>query len=170
MHKKQAGYSLIELMIAMVISLTLMMGISTAYTSIKSLTLSTKNIENAQEVIRFSSRTFTRSLRQATQLPVGYPTTLGVTQEAGSISCLGTRPAANYVETYSLQGEQLQCDIGSGAETILTGVENIQFSINGKLVTVSVTPKAQEGNPNGEGPAKQINIDIALGSIILKNS
>lgn len=169
---QQSGYSLLELMIAMVISLTLMMGISVAYTSIKGLILSTKNIENAQEVIRFSARTFTRSLRQTGDTPTVNPTQLTVIQQANTIACNGSKPVINYSEIYSLSGQNLQCDIGLGPETILTGVEDIHFSISisGRLITINVTPKAQEGTPDGEGPAQPIQIDIALGSIILKNA
>ncbi|PAJ71983.1 hypothetical protein CJF42_23630 [Pseudoalteromonas sp. NBT06-2] len=62
--KKESGYTLVELMIALLVGCILIMGISLAYSSIKSLILSSKNLENAQEVLRFIAQTFTRSLKQ----------------------------------------------------------------------------------------------------------
>jgi len=168
--KKQTGYTLVELMIALLVGTILIMGISLAYSSIKGLILSSKNIENAQEVIRFTAQTFTRSLKQT---PGNIDVTLNqitIPQSLNTISCNGTRPIADYNEIYSLNGNNLQCDIGDGAQTILTGVANINFAINNRLVSITVTPEAQQGEPDGVGAARAMIINVALTRIILENA
>jgi prepilin-type N-terminal cleavage/methylation domain-containing protein len=168
--KKQTGYTLVELMIALLVGTILIMGISLAYSSIKGLILSSKNIENAQEVIRFTAQTFTRSLKQT---PGDIDVTLNqitIPQNLNTIACNGTRPLADYNEIYSLNGNNLQCDIGDGAQTILTGVANINFAINNRLVSITVTPQAQQGEPDGVGAARAMIINVALTRIILENA
>jgi len=168
--KKQKGYTLVELMIALLAGCILIMGISLAYSSIKSLILSSKNIENAQEVLRFTAQTFTRSLKQTPGGIVVLANQITVPQSLNSIACNGTRPVANYNETYSLNGNKLQCDIGNGAEPILTGVENIAFALNNRLISITVTPQAQQGEPSDIGAARSMTINVALTRVILENA
>ncbi|MCK8044265.1 prepilin-type N-terminal cleavage/methylation domain-containing protein [Shewanella sp. 1CM18E] len=163
----QQGFTLVELLIALLISTTLIMGVSLAYTSINSVILSSKNIENAQEVLRFSAQTFTRSLKQASIVTINSPTELHVSQAANTIACDGSRPIAPYTEKYSLSGVNLLCDIGANPQTILTGVQNIQFTRADDLVSITITPQAQQGEPAGVGAAAPMQIDIALTGIIL---
>ncbi|MCL1139010.1 PilW family protein [Shewanella pneumatophori] len=163
----QQGFTLVELLIALLISTTLIMGVSLAYTSINSVILSSKNIENAQEVLRFSAQTFTRSLKQASIVTINTPTELDVSQAANTIACDGSRPIAPYTEKYSLNGVNLLCDIGANPQTILTGVQNIQFTRVNDLVSITITPQAQQGEPAGVGAAAPMQIDIALTGIIL---
>ncbi|MBU2971800.1 prepilin-type N-terminal cleavage/methylation domain-containing protein [Pseudoalteromonas sp. C2R02] len=168
--KKQKGYTLVELMIALLVGCILIMGVSLAYSSIKSLILSSKNIENAQEVLRFTAQTFTRSLKQTPGGITVIADQITIPQEPNSISCNGTRPIAVYDEIYSLNGNKLECDIGNGAEPILTGVENIAFAVNDRLVSITVTPKAQQGEPGGVGAARSMTINVALTRVILEST
>jgi len=168
--KMQKGYSLVELMIALLVGCILIMGISLAYSSIKGLILSSKNIENAQEVLRFTAQTFTRSLKQTSGGIVVTVNQITIPQDLNSIACNGTRPIANYSETYSLNGNKLECDIGNGAEPILTGVESIAFALNNRLVSITVTPQAQQGEPDGVGAARAMTINVALTRVILENA
>ena len=168
--KIQKGYSLVELMIALLVGCILIMGVSLAYSSIKGLILSSKNLENAQEVLRFTSDTFTRSLKQTQGGVVIAANQITIPQTANSVACNGTRPIADYNEIYSLNGNNLQCDIGDGAQTILTGVENIAFTLNNRLASITVTPQAQQGEPDGIGAARAMTINIALTRVILENA
>ncbi|GIU49998.1 hypothetical protein TUM4438_34800 [Shewanella sairae] len=164
---KKQGFTIVEILIALLISMTLILGVSLAYTSINSVILSSKNIENAQEVLRFSTQTFTRSLKQANIVSITSPTELDVNQAANTIACDGSRPIAPYTEKYSLNGVNLLCDIDANPQTILTGVQNIQFTRVDDLVSITITPQAQQGEPAGVGPAAPMQIDIALTGIIL---
>ena len=166
-NSSQTGFTIIELLIALLISTTLILGVSMAYTSINTVILSSKNIENAQEVLRFSAQTFTRSLKQTSLVTINSPTELHVSQAANTIACDGSRPIVAYIEKYSLNGINLVCDIGANPQTILTGVEDILFTRTGNLVSITVTPKAQLGEPAGIGAAAPMQIDIALTGIIL---
>lgn len=185
--KKQKGYSLIELVIALLISSILVLGMSTAFNSISGLIQSSKNIENAQEVYRFSTEVFTRSLKKYSDktrvvddgsefngLTVGV-NTLSIWQRANTIACDGSLRTSIYTESYSLVNNNLQCkiDIEGAAEgtanTILTGVESINFSQSGNLVSVLIQPLALNGEAAGVGATKARTIDVALSEIIMSN-
>jgi len=168
--KKQKGYTLVELMIALLVGCILIMGVSLAYSSIKSLILSSKNIENAQEVLRFTAQTFTRSLKQTSGGIIVAANQITIPQDSNSIACNGSRPIANYNEIYSLNGNNLECDIGNGAEPILAGVQDISFAQNNKLVSITVTPQAQQGEPDGVGAARPMTINVALTRVILEEA
>ncbi|WP_231613077.1 PilW family protein [Pseudoalteromonas sp. SWXJZ94C] len=60
---KHSGFTLIELMVALAAGMFLLSGVSLAYSSINSSTSTAKDLENALDVIRFSSKIFTRSLK-----------------------------------------------------------------------------------------------------------
>jgi len=64
MIKNNKGFTLIELMIALVIGGILILGITSTYSSIDGTIQTSKDLENAQEVIRYTSQVFTRSLKQ----------------------------------------------------------------------------------------------------------
>jgi len=169
-HKKQQGFSLVEIMVALALSSVLVFGVASVYVSIKSVVLTSKNIENAQEVLRFSALTFTRSLKQTSIKPTVAANQLSVVQRANTVACTGALQGADYTEVYTLNGINLQCDIGAGAQTILTGVQAISFSIVRNLVSITVTPKAQPGEPDGVGPTAPQVIDVALSLVILKKA
>lgn len=166
-RSNQAGFTLVELLIGLLISMTLIMGVIMAYSSINGVMLSSKNIENAQEVLRFSAQTFTRSLKQAKQITINHPSQLDVKQAANTIACDGSRPVAVYTEKYSHNGVNLLCDIGSTPQIILTGLQSIKFERTNDLVSITVTPQAQAGESAGIGASAPVQIDIALTGIIL---
>ena len=175
----QKGFSLVELLIALVVSTVLILGISTAYTSIVTLVNTSKNLENAQEVLRYCAEVFTRSLTNTsdgTVLVTGNVNQLNVNQKAGSIACDGSKPTASYTEKFAIDGNNLTCELvdenggGEGPKIILTGIESITFAKNEQLVSVTVTPQALFGEPAGTGPTKPVQIDIALKEIILINA
>ncbi|MGF1689188.1 prepilin-type N-terminal cleavage/methylation domain-containing protein [Photobacterium japonica] len=165
--KRNSGFTLVELLIGMSVSMILLMGVIMGYASIKGVIQSSKNIENAQEVLRFSTQTFTRSLKQARHVIIHHPGHLETKQAANTVACDGSRPTAAYTETYSHSGVHLQCDIGGHLQTILTGLQDIAFERTNNLVSITVTPQAQHGESAGIGAASPVKIDIALTGIIL---
>lgn len=166
----QRGYSLIELLIALLISTVLMLSVSTVYSSITGLVNTSKNIENAQEVLRYSSEVFTRSLKQTSLNPTVTLTQLDVEQAANNIACDGSTPVSAYTEVFTQNNNNLLCDIGDGAKVVLTGIESINFSSLEQIISITVQPQALYGESFGSGPAQPIQIDIALSQIILINA
>ena len=167
--KQAKGFTLVELMIALAISSFLLLGIVSTYSSIQGTIQASQELENSQEVIRYSAKVFTRSLKQsnsATVINAGRGIT--VTLPANSSSCLGTKPAANFSETYSFVAPNLLCSLnGAPAVTLLTGMSDLQFiAVGVDLITVRVSPLVLSQNfVNGS-----IDIDIALTSRILSNA
>lgn len=176
----QKGFSLIEMLIALVVSSVLIIGISTAYASIVGLVNTSKNLENAQEVLRYASVIFTRSLTNTSSGSVlASGSQLDVNQGANSIACDGSKPTYDYTEKFTVDSQNnLTCQLAdqtSGAvniaKVILTGVQSINFKKDNKqLVTVTVTPQALFGEPSNQGPTKSIQIDIALSEVIFVNA
>lgn len=172
MHRfRQKGYSLIEIMIALIIGSFLIVGVSTVYSSIDSVSKTSKNLEQAQEVLRYSSQIFHRSLKQTTTNPIiANVNQLTITQSTGAIACNGQvpniAPAITYTEVYTLNGINLECDVnGVGPEVLLTGVDKISYVLNDNLVEITITPKGLPANFGGS-----IQIDVSLSGIILVNA
>lgn len=159
------GFSLPELMVALVISSVVLLGVSYTYSVTTGAVHATHNMQNAQEVLRYTSELFSRSLKQTEALPqIPDPHTLIIEQtQVGVMACNGSKPARTFRETYRLEGKDLVCQIDNGAKfTVLTGVESIQYRLVGYLVEVFVTPEhwMKESLPAG------FRIDIALTSHI----
>lgn len=169
--KQQKGYTLIEIMIALTIGSFLIVGVSTVYSSINSVSQTSKNLESAQEILRYSSQIFHRSIKQTTSVPIIVDVNqLTVTQSAGAIACDGVvpniAPAATYTEVYNLNGVRLECDVNNtGYQTLLTGIKNISYTLNNNLVEITITPQGLPDNFGGS-----IQIDVSLSGIILTNA
>lgn len=164
--KAVSGFSLVELMVAMVVSTTLIAGTGLAYSGISNSINLSKTIENSQEVLRYTTDVFSRSLKQTLVSPVSTaPDNIRVIQDkVGSVACDGTVPvAAPYTESYRFEAPNLFCDAGSGEVVILQGITNMSILINGDLVQITVIPNEFPiaSLPNG------VRIDIALSSKIL---
>ncbi|MCQ8878940.1 prepilin-type N-terminal cleavage/methylation domain-containing protein [Pseudoalteromonas shioyasakiensis] len=162
------GYTLVELMVALAAGAFLLGGVSLAYSAIKGTILVGKELERAQEVIRYTSKVFTRSIKQTPTSPIvsADGLTITISQPAGVITCNGTVTAVDVNEVYSLDSNNLTCTQGAlAAERLLTGVESLSFSINNEVVTINVKP---EQLPNQFGNA--IRIDIAASNVILEKS
>lgn len=165
---RSQGYTLVELMVALAAGSFLLAGVSLSYSAIKGTITVSKELENAQEVIRYTSKVFTRSIKQTPTVPVlaADGSTITISQPAGVISCNGSVSAAAITELYSLAGSNLMCAIGTApAERLLTGVAQLSFAIDNNIVTINVGPEnlpAQFGNT--------IAIDIAVSNVILNNA
>lgn len=156
--KSNLGFTLIELMISLVISLIIIAGAIVAYSSISSTVTTSKQLENVQEVIRSSSQILSRSLKQTGSLPLIDSTSkLIISQDANVTACNGQTPNAAFTEIYSQSGTNLLCNIGNGDETILTGITNISFTLNGNSISTLVLP---EGLPENYGNGLQIDITL----------
>jgi len=166
-HKaRQSGYTLLEMLVAMAVGLFLLAGVAMSYSAIKSTVRMTQELSDAQEVIRYTSQVFTRSVKQTSSEPVisAAPLTIQFQQYANVLSCQGTTPLVDYVETYALENGFLTCDIGdgSGAVKLLKGIEAINFSYNDYLLSVIVKPNKMPAHFEAG-----LQIDIATTQLIL---
>ena len=171
---KNRGFTLIELMIGLVISSFVLIGITSTYATIQGTIQTSKDLENAQEVIRYSSQVFTRSLKQTLGLPAINGNQIVAQQSANARSCLGTNPVFPYQETFTFVQPNLSCSIQDAvggvvnADTrLLTGISNMTPVINGDLFSVLVLPTVLPLN-FGVGAGAGIRIDIALNARILQ--
>jgi len=174
--RKIKGFTLVELMIALTISGFLLLGVVGTYSSIHGTVLASKELENSQEVIRYTAHVFTRSVKQAPQ-PVtifdggaGPGTAMIVNLPASSTSCLGTDPIADFSERYDFDAPSLTCTltvngVPSPAVRLLTGIENMEFIGIGNMVRVKVRPLLLAQNQNFTNG--DIDIDIALTTRIM---
>ncbi len=131
---RQSGFTLVELMIAMLISLTLVFACTTLYSSLKNSIAAAQGLATAQESLRSAFYLMSRSVRQAQSFAISgasdtvLTATYG-TPPAGSTaySCLGNIIVSGSADTYSTDGDGLYCDDGSGAQLIALNVEELQF-------------------------------------------
>ena len=106
--KNLKGFTLVELMIAVAISGFVVLGVVSTYSSIHSTVQASRQLENAQEVIRYSSHVFSRSLKQAQNAANVNVTSVGgvnnvltVSLPAGATNCLGIVNVGALIETYT---------------------------------------------------------------------
>ncbi|WP_372858668.1 PilW family protein [Pseudoalteromonas sp.] len=159
------GFTLVELMVAMAAGAFLLAGVSLSYSAIKSGIQVSKELENAQEVLRYSNSVLTRSTKQSLDLPVvsADGLTITYTMPSGVITCNGDVSSVAVVERYYLQNNNLMCAKDADTpERLLTGVETLSFSIDNNVVTVNIKP---EGLPRQFSDVLEMN--IAVSSVIL---
>ena len=170
------GFTLVELMVAMAVGTFLMLGIIGTYSSISASSQASKELENAQEVIRYSANVFSRSLKQTTEILTltNGNQTISVTQQANTRSCLGNVIDEDYVEIFTFTQPELKCQITdvNGDELVantllLTGIADFQsgLNVNGDLFTLNITPTVLPKNFGNNG----VRIDIALTTKIMRD-
>ena len=162
---KHHGFTLIELMVALAAGMFLLGGVSLAYSSISSSTSTAKDLENALDVIRFSSKVFTRSLKQTSSIPTYSDNILSVEQESGVLACTGSIINAPFTEKYSHEDDSLFCDIGNGKVKILKGVNTISYLIDNNVVSVLVEPTNLPSQFNNS-----LVIDISLSQMVMNKA
>ncbi|KAF7768906.1 hypothetical protein PCIT_a3428 [Pseudoalteromonas citrea] len=166
------GYTLLELMVAMAAGMFLLAGVSMSYSAIKSTIVVTQELSHAQEVVRYTSQVFTRSIKQTNDLPIvdNSGIALRVLQVSGTLSCHGDTPAFDYTEYYTLVSGFLVCTVtpqagGDGVSVnLLKGVQALSFSTShqGRLARITITPDNVPALfKNG------IDIDIAVTRLIV---
>ena len=152
------GYTLLELMIAMVVGLVLISGIASAYAAIKATVLSSQQLADAQEVIRYSNRVLARSIKQSQSLPVVTATSVSIAQQAGVPACDGSVPAVPYSERFFVTDGYLTCQLDGTDIKLLKGVAAIRFSStgSGRVITVGL-----QGEQFPEQYQQGVRMDIA---------
>ena len=146
-HLRQSGFSLIELMIAMVLGLVIVMGTASFYSTLRGTILEANRLERAQESLRIVSQIMGRSLHQGEAVTVATPQSLTVTYgsiQAGDVvlSCLGRSRANGDSDTFTFQNNNVLCSDGVGpAQVIATNIASLSMSTNGSYgVDITLTP------------------------------
>ncbi|MGJ8581411.1 MAG: PilW family protein [Psychromonas sp.] len=163
-HIKQTGFSLTELMIAMALSLLIVLGIATVFSSLKGTSAYSQQLENTQEVLRFSNSIFSRAIHRADDMDdKSYTGSDGNTYKQLDLtfnldnldtgesytSCLGNAMSSQYYESYRLTDNQLTCaeyttdgldDASKVFTAIGTNIDTLTFAITDNLLTVTITP------------------------------
>lgn len=130
--KKQVGFTLIELMIAMVIGLFLMGGLISAFATNQKTVSTKRNLDNTIEALRFISGTVNRVVRQADS--IGNTSTASqlavtFTGATGLKNCLGQVVNGVQTDTFTYSNNQLLCNgtalVGEiGGINVLYGVDS----------------------------------------------
>ena len=176
---KQSGFTLVELMVAVLLSTLLIMGVAGAFIGISQSNQQLQRLESAQEVLRSSQVILGRSVKQAMtavvvadQLVVQQQVNAGDTRD-----CLGRTQAAAFTEQFRVQGSTLQCQVNAeGWVTLLSGVSAMRFVQLPDLISVQVgidgLPESYpQADLNADGVAERfVRIDLALKSQILINN
>ena len=149
----QSGFSLIELMIAMSLSLLLILGIATVFSSLKNTSSYSQQLENTQEVLRFTNSIFSRAVHRADEMSGGSTLTLtfnlvNLDTDEKFIDCRGEEKGLNekYTETYSLENDELICTTKIDSTSVEafsaigSNIEALSFSILGERLKVTITP------------------------------
>ncbi|MDR9468853.1 prepilin-type N-terminal cleavage/methylation domain-containing protein [Marinospirillum sp.] len=138
MESRQAnqGFSLVEMLVALALGALMMAGIASSFTAITQAQQLTRDYEQVQETLRFTTAMISRSLRTAEHLANTTDNTQLVIQREGDgerVACNGQKPSSDFDEIYSLIGSDLQCEVvansGSssweGTVILAYGIENI---------------------------------------------
>jgi prepilin-type N-terminal cleavage/methylation domain-containing protein len=173
---QQAGFSLIELMVAMVISLTLIFACTALYSSLKASMTTAQNLGKAQESLRGAFYLMSRSVYQAESVEISGANDELLTVNynpppTGDIySCLGSKITSASSDAYSTNGAGLLCDDGTGAQLIALDVKTLNFitisdasgTVNGLTVTMNI-----EGMPASLFDGGGLTFTLALRQKIL---
>lgn len=176
---RKHGFTLVELMVALALSSLLVLGVGSAFISIKQTAVQIKQLETTQEVIRSAQIVLSRSVKQAASALV-VDAELLVTQAAitGAVTdCLGQRQMVAFTERFRWQGGQLQCQVaGQDWVTLLSGITAMQFNAADQLVSLRLSAEGLADNfpvadLNGDGQLQRfIQLDFALKSQILADN
>ena len=133
MHAQQ-GFSLTELLVALVISMILLLAASTLLVTGKESWRSQQRLNSAQEIERYSVLQLRRAIRQAQQVNLDSDEQrlqLTYLAQEGSRNCLGQEQAAGteFVDQFSVSGDQLRCN----GQALIAGVAELSFSYGADL-------------------------------------
>lgn len=141
---KQTGFSLVELMIAMVISLVLIFACTSVYSSLQASLNVAKDLSTAQESLRTAHYLMARSVRQGygmevkvvdglQQLVITYGSEA---DDYNFYGCLGGTQASGSTDTFYVKDNYLYCEtatvtvVSGAADTIaITGDEPIALDV-----------------------------------------
>lgn len=157
---KQTGFSIVELLIAMVISLTLIFACASVYSSLRSSIEISQGLSNAQESLRGAHYLMSRSVRQGHGLAVGVSggePTIVVTygEEANNdnfYGCLGTKQVSDATDTFWVKNDannnkQLYCTINytNLAGAAVTETKIIALGVTSLSASIPTVPPFQKG-------------------------
>ena len=105
------GFSLIELMISMVIGLILLAGVTTVFISAQQTSQTKRDLENAQEALRYAHQSISRIVRVGSIDDVSDSDTLIIrlNRNLATPDCLGETDEDEVEVEYSLNGLLLEC-------------------------------------------------------------
>lgn len=133
------GFTLIELMVAMVISLILIGGTVSVFLANQQSFRSKQQLDNAQEAFRFSSQSMNSVIRQGNAVDdasTGESLVIETVASAGDgiNDCLGREINGAVSNKYYLDGGQLRCMVTDGASTfdeaLVENVDQLEFRFN----------------------------------------
>ena len=189
-NTRQSGFSLIELLIAMTLSLVLILGISSVFISLKGTAKDSMQLDKTQEVLRFTNSVFRQAIHRANSVTPGtYSSSDGTSHPKLDLTfdlktdetytdCLGESHTASTVkETYRLNNnnKQLECAEYKDAEVLDSNgqvdeskkpFESIGTGIDkleflgNKLLTVKVTAEGETNSVSMMFAARQMILDL----------
>lgn len=161
-HQQQQGFTLIELLVALAIGALLLMGIGSSIAAITQAQNLTRDYEQVQETLRFTTSLISRSLRTADELvndtandaaTTNSQFSVERTAEAGRLACNGEEPDADFYETYfqPANTNQLACRVASanGSSPDWEGTEIIAYGVSDfavKCLIYDQTDQQMRGN------------------------
>ncbi|MCP5078154.1 MAG: prepilin-type N-terminal cleavage/methylation domain-containing protein [Psychromonas sp.] len=191
---KQTGFTLVELLIAMVISLTLILACASVYSSLQNSIMASQGLSNAQESLRTAHYLMSRSVRQGNSMTLsgaGPARELIITygKEAASntfYGCLGTEQVSGSIETFSVRADSginhLYCSskASTGAtanrQVIAVGVNKLfaDFDTNltrkGVVVRLAITGMPGDATTPGNMASDGFEFTLAMRQRILLDS
>ncbi|MCH8538951.1 MAG: prepilin-type N-terminal cleavage/methylation domain-containing protein [Alkalimonas sp.] len=173
----QYGFTLVELMVALVLTSLLMLGVGGAYMAINQTVQEVQSIENAQEVIRSSQLLLSRSIHRADSMSLSGDELHihRLNSQASELDCRGMAQASAFTEAYRFAAGELQCRVDGDSWTpLLTGLSGIEFiEVGMDLLRVRIAPEGlpehfPQADLNGDGVLlPYIRLDLALKTQIL---
>ena len=147
---QQQGFSLIELLVAMLLSLVLVLACSSVYSSLRNTLNTTKALSEAQESLRGSFNLIARSVRQGDSIGIATLNGFGELRvtyqniDVGDqvLSCLGNARSNGNSDRFYSDGQGLYCDDGVANQLIALNVENFQLQglgTQGINVSIKIT-------------------------------
>ncbi len=173
------GFTLVELMVAMTLTVILIGGVASVYITLKQTSTQVNQLENAQEILRNAHQVFYRSTLRTNGITAS-ATSVTFNQAANSLACDGTSPDIDFTELYYLENTNLICRITALNQqdiVLMTNLTGITFSlstdttIGPTILSVIIAPEGLPENfplftINGQDlPGMQL--DFALKTLIM---
>ncbi len=184
--EQQQGFGLVELMIALVISLILIGGAISVFLSNQQTYRAKQGLDEAQETFRFGSQTIMRVVRQGAEICTSSNDEVLRVRMQGDVNsgirdCLGGQvEQANVVSEFRLAGNELVCrvftdnsagcDAGGGDDAVLVaGIETAQFRYSGSGTyweesvrdgNSLVTSSEWEDSPSGDSRSVAVRLQM----------
>ncbi len=184
----QTGFSLVELLIAMLISLTLIFACASVYSSLRNSITISQGLSNAQESLRGAHYLLSRSVRQGHDLQISSVATspsIVVTygEQANTndfYGCLSEIQRSGATDTFFVKEAHLYCTTVSSDPTPVTTTEIIALDVQSlsaslstlskKGVDVNLVIKGMPGDTTGTMGKDGFTFSLAMRQRILIDS